>query len=234
MTLLSTVNGKVNRSSGSGMESGCLKVQTSHYDSLFFGSVGTLVHLSQLQYEAFTQVLKERNLPQWNLEEYKKSLTSTGGINRLFAWSNANNLGLTRQDCVDIHARKSEIFQESMRKGLDVRPGVIQLLEQARAHGVKTAFVTTTPHGNVEAQFDGMKGLKQGLFDFYMSEADEPKYGRGKPTADPYLFAMKTLNVSKPLVFEDSEISMKSPLAANLDVIATPNNWCVNHNYSRV
>ena len=75
------------------MESGSLKVQTSHYDSLFFGSVGTLVHLSELQYEAFTQVLKERKLPEWNLEEYKKSLTSTGGKNRLAAWSKANNLG---------------------------------------------------------------------------------------------------------------------------------------------
>lgn len=213
------------------MESGSLKVQTSHYDSLFFGSVGTLVHLSELQYEAFTQVLKERKLPEWNLEEYKKSLTSTGGKNRLAAWSKANNLGQTDQDCLDIHARKSEIFQQNMRKGLNVRSGVIQLLEQARAHGVKTAFVTTTPQGNVEAQFEGMKGLKQDLFDFYMSEADEPKYGRGKPTADPYLFAMKKLNVSKPLVFEDSEISMKSPLAANLDVIATPNNWCLGHNY---
>jgi len=151
--------------------------------------------------------------------------------NRLLAWSNAKNLGLTEQDIADIHARKSEIFQQNMRKGLDVRPGVIQLLEKARVHGVKTAFVTTTPYGNVEAQFEGMKGLKQGLFDFHMSGADEPKYGRNKPTADPYLFAMKELHVSKPLVFEDSQTSMKSGLAANLDVIATPNDWCLDHNF---
>lgn len=215
------------------MESGSLKVNVNHYDSLFFGSVGTLVHLSQLQYDCFCQVLKEKNLPEWSLEEYKASLTSTGGRNRLMAWSKQNNLNLTEQDCVDIHNRKSEIFQENMRVGmLDVRPGVIELLEQCRNNGIKTAWVTTTPAGNVEAQFDGMRGLKKDMFNFYCSHADEERYGRGKPTADPYLYVMKQLGVRNPLVFEDSEISMKSPVAANLDCIAAPNNWCTKHNYT--
>merc|ERR1711988_373550 len=82
------------------LESESLKVNVSHYDSLFFGSVGTLVHLSQLQYDSFNQVLKERNLPLWSLDEYKASLTSTGGKNRLMSWSKQNNLGLTEQDVV--------------------------------------------------------------------------------------------------------------------------------------
>lgn len=215
------------------MESGSLKVNVNHYDSLFFGSVGTLVHLSQHQYDAFTQTLKEKNLPAWNLEEYRASLTNTGGRNRLMAWSEDNNLGMTEQDVIDIHTRKSEIFQKNMRSGmLNVRPGVIELLELCKAHGVKTAWVTTTPAGNVEAQFDGMRGLGKDMFNFYCSHADEGKYGRGKPTADPYLYVMKQLGVRNPLVFEDSEISMKSPLAANLDCIAIPNNWCTTHNYS--
>ena len=215
------------------LENGSLKEDVRHYDSIFFGSVGTLVHLSQLQYDSFAQTLKERNLPAWNKVDYEKSLTSTGGKNRLAIWSAANNLGLSEQDCADIHARKSAIFQENMKKdGLVVRPGVIDLLEQARANGVKTAFVTTTPLENVEAMLDTMVGFKREMLDFKMSEADAPKYGRGKPTADPYLYAMKQLGVKTPLVFEDSEISMKSPLAANLDVIATPNNWCVSHDYN--
>jgi len=215
------------------LESQSLKVNVNHYDSLFFGSVGTLVHLSQLQYDSFSQVLKERNLPLWSLEEYKASLTSTGGRNRLMAWSKKNNLNLTEQDCIDIHNRKSEIFQQNMRIGtLNVRPGVIELLEECKKNGVKTAWVTTTPAGNVEAQFDGMRGLSKDAFDCYISHADEEKYGRGKPTADPYLYVMRQLRVRNPLVFEDSEISMKAVTAANLDCIAIPNNWCTTHNYT--
>merc|ERR1711937_595487 len=215
------------------LESESLKVNVKHYDSLFFGSVGTLVHLSQLQYDSFSQVLKEKNLPLWSLEEYRASLTSTGGRNRLMAWSQQNNLNLTEQDVIDIHTRKSEIFQQNMRIGmLDVRPGVIELLEQCKANGIKTAWVSTTPKGNVEAQFDGMRGLGKDMFDFYISLADEEKYGRGKPTADPYLYVMKQLRVRNPLVFEDSEISMKAVTAANLDCIAIPNNWCTTHNYT--
>merc|ERR1711937_500156 len=214
------------------LESNNLKVNVSHYDSLFFGSVGTLVHLSQLQYDSFNQVLKERSLPLWSLEEYKASLTSTGGKNRLMSWSKQNNLGLTEQDVIDIHKKKSEIFQKFMRRGLEVRSGVVELLEECKLYGVKTAWVTTTPAENVEAQFDGMKGLSKDMFDCYISHADEEKYGRGKPTADPYLYVMKRLKVKNPLVFEDSEISMKSPIAANLDCIAIPNNWCSTHNYT--
>ena len=215
------------------LENGSLKVDVRHYDSIFFGSVGTLVHLSQLQYDAFTQTLKEKNLPVWDKADYEKTLTSTGGKNRLAIWSAANNLGLSDQDIADIHARKSVIFQEIMRRdGLVMRPGVIELLEQARANGVKTAFVTTTPLENVEAMLDSMKGFRREMFDLKMSMADEAKYGRPKPSADPYLYAMRQLGVKTPLVFEDSEISMKSVLAANLDGIATPNNWCVSHDYN--
>merc|ERR1711976_245922 len=214
-------------------ESKGLKVNVNHYDSLFFGSVGTLGHLSKLQYDSFNQVLKERNLPLWSLEEYQASLTSTGGKNRLMSWSKQNNLDLTEQDVIDIHKRKSEIFQEKMKRGnLDVRPGVISLLEECKLYGVKTAWVTTTPAANVEAQFDGMQGISKSMFDCYISHADEEKYGRGKPTADPYLYVMRRLNVKNPLVFEDSEISMKSPLTANLDCIAIPNNWCTTHDYT--
>lgn len=209
------------------------QVNVNYYDSLCFGSVGTLVHLSQLQYDSFSQVLKERNLPSWTLEDYKASLTSTGGRNRLMSWSEKNNLNLTEQDCIDIHNRKSEIFQQKMKIGtLNVRPGVIELLEECKKNGVKTAWVATTPAGNVEAQFDGMRGLSKDAFDCYISHADEEKYGRGKPTADPYLYVMRQLRVRNPLVFEDSEISMKAATAANLDCIAIPNNWCTTHNYT--
>merc|ERR1739845_329613 len=83
----------------------------------------------------------------------------TGGKNRLAAWSKDNDLGLTTEDCVALHARKMEIFEEDMRAGLDVRPGVIELLNAARAAGVKTAWVTTTPEGPMKAQLEGMKGL---------------------------------------------------------------------------
>merc|ERR1711976_775163 len=76
----------------------------------------------------------------------------------------------------------------------------------------------------VEAQFDGMRGLSKDAFDCYISHADEEKYGRGKPTADPYPYVMRQLRVRNPLVFEDSEISMKAVTAANLDCIAIPNN----------
>lgn len=215
-----------------GIENGSLKVVQNRYDALFFGSVGTLVHLSERQYKAFQQTLKEKKLPEWNKDQYVNSLTLTGGKNRLAAWSKDNDLGLTTEDCVALHARKMEIFEEDMRAGLDVRPGVIELLNAARAAGVKTAWVTTTPEGPMKAQLEGMKGLNKEMFDFFMSEADAPKYGRGKPTADPYLYAMKTLKVKNPICFEDSSISMKSPLAANLDVIATPNNWCTTHDYT--
>ena len=76
------------------------------------------------------------------------------------------------------------------------------------------------------------KFLSKVMFDCYISHADQEKYGRGKPTADPYLYVMRQLRVRNPLVFEDSEISMKSPIAANLDCIAIPNNWCTTHNYA--
>merc|ERR1712217_468526 len=119
------------------------------------------------------------------------------------------------------------------RDGLVVRPGVIELIDQARANGVKVGYVPTSPLSNIMSMFDNMKGLNADSFDFWMSKDNEPEYGRNKPAPDCYLYACRKFGVRTPLVFEDSEVSMNAPLGANLDVIAIPNNWCQGHDYSK-
>jgi len=115
---------------------------------------------------------------------------------------------------------------------LVVRPGVLELINSCKENGVKIAWVSTTPWENIRAQIDGMGGIEQETFDFICSQANQESYGVNKPAADPYLYVKRELKVLDPLVFEDSEISLKSPISAGMDTIAVPNDWCTDHDYS--
>merc|ERR1719498_1843345 len=202
-------------------------------DALLFGSVGTLVHLCERQYKAFNQALVEKGLPAWDKDTYVESLTSTGGQKRLAAWAQAQGLELSSEEVAALHARKSALFQDAMRQdGLEVRPGVVELLKEARAQGIKTAMVSTTAKANIDAMMASMEGLTADMFDLVVSGDDAAKYGRGKPTADPYLYAVKELNAKKPLAFEDTQISLQSPLAAGIPCIAVPNEWSTGQDFS--
>jgi len=102
--------------------------------------------------------------------------------------------------------------------------------------GIKTAFCTTTDHRVADAiatQF----GLKD-LFDLCLSDQDLPKFGnKNKPEPDAYLYVVKTLfgqedAVQKVIAFEDTQVSLASPVSANIKSIAVPNAWAVDHDFS--
>jgi HAD superfamily hydrolase (TIGR01509 family) len=204
-------------------------------EAIFFGATGTLANSSEMQFNAFNKALEEANLPKWDQAHYRKTLQScNGGTNRLQAFLQQKGVQATIEQIVAVHARKTEIFAQTIKEsgGLTARPGVLSLLKDAKAKGLKTALCSTAYKANVDLMFEGIEGLSRDMFDLVISRADAQLYGENKPAPDVYKYAMAKLGVKRPLAIEDAQMSVQAAVNAGIPCVAVPGGWCMDHDYS--
>jgi HAD superfamily hydrolase (TIGR01509 family) len=100
---------------------------------------------------------------------------------------------------------------------LQLKAGVVELLDDLDALGLPRAIATSSTHASVERQLGGMTGRFQAV----VAHGD---YARGKPSPDPFLTAAERLGVvpSACLGLEDSHNGVRAAHAAGLMTIMVP------------
>ena len=111
---------------------------------------------------------------------------------------------------------------DELIRSQSVRPGVLDLLTEARLRRMGLAVASSSPHAWVDTHL-----TRLGLFDRFdhvICAGDVPT-GRTKPYPDLFLKAMETLGVraDEAVAFEDSPNGVKAACAAGLFVVAVPN-----------
>jgi HAD superfamily hydrolase (TIGR01509 family) len=103
--------------------------------------------------------------------------------------------------------------------GVDLKPGVVELLDHLDRIGLPRAVATSSSHQAVETQL-GRKGLVA-RFDTIVAAGD---YARGKPNPDPFLTAAARLDVDPAfcLALEDSHNGVRAASAAGMMTIMVP------------
>ncbi|MEO0416318.1 MAG: HAD family hydrolase [Verrucomicrobiota bacterium] len=114
---------------------------------------------------------------------------------------------------------RERINQESVNQ-LGPMPGVVALLEKAKALGIPCAVASSSPDWWVKPHLERM-GL-EGYFQAIRTRDDVEKI---KPAPDLFLSAAEALGASPAecLVFEDSVNGLKAAQAAGIPCIAVPN-----------
>ncbi|KAJ0769570.1 putative sugar-terminal-phosphatase [Helianthus annuus] len=112
---------------------------------------------------------------------------------------------------------KEERFRKLVKEKAVPIKGLYKLTKWVEDHGLKRAAVTNSPRPNAELMISTL-----GLTDFFHHNiiiGDECEHA--KPAPDPYLNALKLLNVSKDHTFicEDSVSGIKAGVAAGMPVI---------------
>jgi HAD superfamily hydrolase (TIGR01509 family) len=107
---------------------------------------------------AFNQAFEALGLPwRWNVERYGELLGITGGRERILhdmaTRGDAPVLADEREQLArDLHARKNVLYAQLLvERRITLRPGVVQLIDEALRAGVHQAIVTTTSRVNVDA-----------------------------------------------------------------------------------
>jgi HAD superfamily hydrolase (TIGR01509 family) len=178
---------------------------------------------------AFNQAFLRMGLRwQWDIRRYGELLSVAGGRERLLAdmgsHADAPAAPAEREALArELHRLKNTCYAEIVRMGrIDPRPGVLRLIAQVEAAGLRQAIATTTSRSNLEALLGGWFGRHwQDRFAAVVCGEDVL---RKKPDPEVYLKALAALQLGprEAIAVEDSRPGLRAASAAGLAVLLTP------------
>lgn len=204
--------------------------------SLIFDVDGTLSVTEEAHRKAFNLTFAENGLDwRWDREIYATLLLTTGGKERMAAF--AQNFLHEEPDMAridELHRRKTARYAQLLAEGgAPLRPGIRELIEDARRAGLHLAVATTTNLPNVDALVQVNWGCP--AEDVFETIAAGDMVKHKKPAPDVYELALAQLNLpaQECLAFEDTSHGVASARAAGLRVVAVPSAYSRNQDFSQ-
>ncbi|MGB0661551.1 MAG: HAD family hydrolase [Mangrovicoccus sp.] len=205
--------------------------------ALIFDVDGTLAETEEAHRQAFNEIFEEEGLHwHWSVKDYTWLLRTTGGKERMRAYrdhlDDAQN-GPSDADIVALHKRKTARYGEILRGGgLELRPGVAQLIRQAKEAGLRLAIATTTNRPNVDVLARACFGLEaERVFDI-IAAGDEVAHKKPAPDVFELALARLGLPASQAVALEDSRNGLLSAKAAGLRVLVTPSAYTAREDFT--
>lgn len=212
----------------------------SPLQALIFDVDGTLADTEAAHLAAFNQAFAKQGMGwQWDKPLYTELLEISGGKERmLHYWQQKNDAidakSKAVQDTIaDLHTNKNAAY-EAMVLADDVRlrPGVLELIEQARASGLLLAIATTTSPVNIAALL--RKALGAGWRQYFSAIGDASTAPIKKPHPQVYVQTLQALHMPHAacVAFEDSVNGLRAACAAGLATVITPTEFTAHHDFT--
>lgn len=208
--------------------------------ALLFDVDGTLADTERDGHRvAFNMAFAEAGLDwDWDESLYGKLLEVTGGKERIRFYLEKFNSEFSKpedfdQFVKDLHAAKTRFYVQLMEEGkVPLRPGVENLIKEAKAANMRMAIVTTTTPANVTALLDSTLGKNSEAW-FEVVAAGDIVPAK-KPAPDIYNWALQEMNLKpeETIAFEDSSNGILSSSQANIKTIVTINEYTKNDDFS--
>jgi HAD superfamily hydrolase (TIGR01509 family) len=184
------------------------------FDVVLFDNDGVLVDTEPLFLRATRELLATIGI-EVDAEVYREISLRRGAS----VFVLAEEQGATKQEVVDLRARRDDRYAELIAEGVETLVGVHQTLD--RLHGLRPmAIVTSSGRAHFEQIHRQTELLR--FFEFVLADGD---YARHKPHPDPYLAAAARFEIdpARCLVIEDTERGLDAAHAAGMRCIAIPN-----------
>ena len=198
--------------------------------ALIFDVDGTLADTEAAHLAAFNRAFAEEGRDwRWSEEQYMQLLEISGGKERiLHYWQQVQpdlvDIGAGVRDTVErIHELKTSFYEQTVQDGaVQLRPGVLALIESTHAAGVKLAIATTTSPINIATLL--RKALGEDWAHYLAVVEDTSTAAHKKPHPQVYTQTLEKLGLPAAvcLAFEDSANGLHAAQAAGLAVIVTP------------
>ena len=197
--------------------------------AIIFDVDGTLSETEETHRKAFNRAFLSAGL-SWNWDQvlYRRLLGVTGGKERIRYFLANHDVGGVPADHVDefirsIHEDKTAIYTGMVANGeVSLRPGIRELILDAKKSGFRLAIATTTTPANIDALLSVTLDIEgRDLFDVIC--AGDSVVNK-KPAPDVYLLALEKLNLPAEscMAIEDSRNGLLSAHAAGIATVVTP------------
>jgi len=197
--------------------------------AVIFGSIGSFPETSRIQLESFNEALSQNGLKQqWDEKEYIEFLKTQGGLNRLkqvFPESSPQVLE-------KIHSDKTRLFQQKLVEGESfLRIGFEAFCEMLLQNNILIGLASTTFLDSIDAILKSLNTISRENFAFI---GHQGLTQRQKPDPEIYEIALREMGVKKDevLAFEDTRLSLMSPIHAGIKTIAIPGELSSGQDFS--
>ena len=197
--------------------------------AVIFGSIGSFSETSRIQLESFNEALSQNGLKQqWDEKEYIEFLKIQGGLNRLkkvFPESSPQVLE-------KIHSEKTRLFQQKLVEGESfLRIGFEAFCEMLLQNNILIGLASTTFLDSIDAILKSLNTISRENFAFI---GHQGLTQRQKPDPEIYEIALREMGVKKDevLAFEDTRLSLMSPIHAGIKTIAIPGELSSGQDFS--
>lgn len=209
-------------------------------EALIFDVDGTLADTELAHLAAFNQAFAQEGIGwQWDVPLYTQLLEVSGGKERMLHYwrqvrPDVTDLGNGVQATVArLHELKTAAYEQAVRDGaVQLRPGVLKLIEAAHAEGLRLAIATTTSAVNIVALL--RRAIGPDWQRFFTVVEDASTAPRKKP--DPMVYQQTLARLALPaaacLAFEDSANGLVAARTAKLATIVTPNDFTAHHDFT--
>ena len=209
-------------------------------DAVLFDLDGTLADTELAHLAAFNQAFAQEGIGwQWDVPLYTQLLEVSGGKERMLHYwrqvrPDVTDLGNGVQATVArLHELKTAAYEHAVRDGaVQLRPGVLKLIEAAHAEGLRLAIATTTSAVNIVALL--RRAIAPDWQRFFTVVEDASTAPRKKP--DPMVYQQTLARLAVPaaacLAFEDSANGLMAARTAKLATIVTPNDFTAHHDFT--
>lgn len=188
---------------------------------------------------AFNAAFLDAGLPWcWDKDLYGELLAVTGGKERMAYYASLYDPAFlaapgAQERIALLHKAKTRHFVRLLEEGaIPLRPGIRELIAEARAEGLTLAIATTTTPENVTAllQVD-LAPEAEGWFKVIGAGDIVPAK---KPAPDIYHWVLERLGVpaDECLAVEDSEAGLAASRGAGLATVVTVNGYTRNQDFT--
>jgi HAD superfamily hydrolase (TIGR01509 family) len=210
------------------------------FQALIFNVDGTLADTERDGHRlAFNAAFADAALDwYWDVTLYGKLLTVTGGKERMRFYAKRLDPGFFAwpgdEDIIDqVYAIKTQHYLAMLKAGqIPLRPGVAELLREARQVGLRLAIATTTALENVTTLLTA--NLGPDAVDWFDVIGAGDIVPNKKPAPDIYLWVLERLGLPPEhcLAIEDSANGLQAALAAHLPTLVTTNAYTASESFT--
>ena len=207
--------------------------------ALIFDCDGVLVDTERDAHRVgFNLAFKEMGIDaDWDVDLYGRLLLVAGGKERMrayfdeFGWpAGAETAGQKDELILALHQTKTQITSELV-SSLPVRPGVLRIIDEAIAAGVKLGVCTTSNPKFIDAVLDLFGPERKAAFDFVHAG---DVVSKKKPDPEIYELAKQSLGlpVHQCMVIEDSRNGLLAARGAGLPTLVTTSTYTVDEDFT--
>ncbi len=207
--------------------------------ALIFDCDGVLVDTERDAHRVgFNKAFKEMGIDaEWDVDLYGKLLLVAGGKERMrayfdeYGWPEGADTDARKDELiVNLHKTKTEITA-GLVSDLPVRPGILRIIDEAIAAGVKLGVCTTSNPKFIDAVLDLFGQDRKAKFDFVHAG---DVVAKKKPAPDIYLLALETLGLppQECMVIEDSRNGLLAARGAGLPTLITTSTYTVDEDFT--